>query len=1312
MTMMKDETMTAVGRGRGRSETLDALDTALTSARQTPEEVGALRRTMAENPGALVAWLSRLVERSDAAALGLLHTGKATAFHDALGKIKVDGYDDSLTGGLRAASGHAVFDPGKSKPVLDAVRIQAALALDLLDPEVDEARLAVALAWYRGAGATADLETAPWDPVDLAHGDERLRRSLDRLAAAAGDAVATGPVLAAALALCRLALGRLPGSARKPVAVRVLFDHQGVGASGRLTLTLLPGGPRGLVPDPETMPLFTADHKYALAMARAWNASGQRLSGTVLWSLQGFTLAGETGATKGSVPYRIAGPSLGAAFGVLLAETVRVRQPALRRGDAGRWCTALGRRALFYRRVRASNSVTADVTDEGELVSVSGFRAKLRAAHGLGVVVVAESDGREARGVAGELPGEPTQIAAASDVPKARRKASAFSWKVLGGQALALLLSVTLVFAFLAHLQAERTAAEKREKQARSLLNEATAVQDSDPGRALRLALSAHRMSPSDASENAMLRILLETRYRGEVPPVAGTPGPTALGYTGGGRTLLSRDGDRITVRDVVSRATVTTLPVPAGANTRKPQREVGPVLLPLTTPGGTAALIGTADLRAEVWSFADPAKPQRLAELPGGGQVLQAAVSGDGRTLATLGPLTPPAGGDSASPEALTLYDVTNPAAPRKKGQIAAYATTADNDLVGLAVNASGNRVAVADNRNIQVHDTQAAALPVKVVIEPGLPVGPGDPRGGGQITPTHGVAFSDSNDDILYSATGHPLAAGAGAGNRFIDVWNIYPERTGPGYQLQTVLRGTDWVVPGPHGSAAARDDSGVILLGSEVVLRRTIGATVKSPTAGDTVPAIAYSPDGQRLALGGEDGTVRFWDVSAQTNSAEAQPLTGQRTTAFAPKASILAVTQFVEGTTKQELETILLDAAAAPPFRRLGTLETPADLLGIDPDATRMAAIHHGELSLWDVSDRTRPRRLEAAFPLPADIAADSGVPRDSGRGHTTGGITSLLVGPEGKTVVAELAGHGEALVWRVDADGSHAGPVQRLLPGISTPTVDEHAVPRTGMPEPGEIPGDGAGGDEYETATPQAPMDSDPGLESESVTVFESGVEPGFGMKDDSSKETGSATVAGRGSVLSSDGRRLIVDGGRTGLAIWDLSGAKQARLTKTIPPPAESSGGFVFGEDGSILRHGAHGWRLTGSGKAEALPDLPLPKGANRMDVLVAGTWGALATTSGYRDFTTWLVRPGMEPVALGRDAFADNPNAFALLPGRLLLGASGFVVRDVTRTVVAARDPRAAACAAVGGGLTRAELDAVAEGATWEPACPGSDRR
>lgn len=51
------------------------------------------------------------------------------------------------------------------------------------------------------------------------------------------------------------------------------------------------------------------------------------------------------------------------------------------------------------------------------------------------------------------------------------------------------------------------------------------------------------------------------------------------------------------------------------------------------------------------------------------------------------------------------------------------------------------------------------------------------------------------------------------------------------------------------------------------------------------------------------------------------------------------------------------------------RGFATLPDPADLLGIDRDATRLALLRDGEISLWDVKDRAHPRRLKAEFPLP-------------------------------------------------------------------------------------------------------------------------------------------------------------------------------------------------------------------------------------------------------------------------------------------------------------------------------------------------------
>ncbi len=251
MTALKDLAATAVGRGRGRRKIIEALDAALAAEELPPAAMGDLDTGLSEDHGALVAWLSHLVARGDREALHLLYTGEESPFHDAL-YVEDDtapaGTDElkpspALTAALRGASGLPVFDPTAPQRVLDPARVQAALALDLVDPQPDEGRPAAALAWYRNAGATPDLPTGPWTPAGLAHGDERLRRALERLVAAAGGEAHTGPVLAAALALCRLALGRLPGTARNPVAVRVLFDAGGVGGAGRLSLTLLPGGP-------------------------------------------------------------------------------------------------------------------------------------------------------------------------------------------------------------------------------------------------------------------------------------------------------------------------------------------------------------------------------------------------------------------------------------------------------------------------------------------------------------------------------------------------------------------------------------------------------------------------------------------------------------------------------------------------------------------------------------------------------------------------------------------------------------------------------------------------------------------------------------------------------------------------------------------------------------------------------------------------------------------------------------------------------------------------------------------------------------
>ncbi|MFD7028745.1 WD40 repeat domain-containing protein [Streptomyces sp. NPDC059917] len=1185
-------------------------------------------------------WVVELVARADAVSLRRLYED-TSALHEEFEELLGATTPSAVAARLRSASGLDDAFGDDQPATLHALRVLAGLGLALVGEGTSQGPLAAALVWFEQACSSPATTEVPWSPADLAAGDDRLLRMLEALRGAAAGSASSPASYTTAVTLTWLARGSVGRLARDTVAAGVLFDRGTTGESGLLKATYLPGLPSALVPHPDRAVLFTADGEFGASLDRAWRlAGGDRIDGTVLWCVED---------TEEPV-LRIEDGSLGAAFAVVLDEVRRVRRPLPSWSGALPWLWHwLLWLFLLLRRLRPANAVTGRLDELGVLQSVSGYERKLRAPGKRHRVIVPSYD-REAAALAGQ--GLEAEYSRADIVPvltwqKAASKARQYNRRV--SLQLAAVVSVLgllggVVYATLANADARRA---RIARQVESLLKESADQRPDDPLLALRLALAADRIESSPRTRSTLAEGLLTTRYRGELPKAAKVP--SAIAYTGGGRVLAALDDAQVTLWDIGGRRAVGRIPA----------RAATPAAFAASVDDSVVAVGPAGSTAVELWDVRRPEAPVRIATAPVKQELLAVRLSGDGRRMAVL------SGRDTSDDDAndVTVWDITDRARPAR------LTTVPVTNGRAVALNTKGDRLAVAGWSQVDVMNLSAPDHPVKAGhISPG------------EVNPLTDVAFAADSDASVYTATTRPLAAGIGAGNQFVEGWQIEspPEATSFGK-----FEGQGQIQVAPTGLLATVGYDGSVIVGKQRLRPDGAKASSRIPTGSDGPPPtlVAMGPDGRTVATMGAGAVVRFWDTSDLVGFTEVNVPSGSGIEAYDPRHGVLAtVTGSGPGTNTRTI--VLTEAAEGGGYRELAQWRTTAGAIwqmSFSPDGRTLVFDRgNGTFGRLDVSQPRAPKEL-ADLPAALGPTIEGDLSADGKVLATSSGSQVTLWDPSGDVPVRVLA---------FDALGSvSSAPTASVLE-----PMDDDGAPLG----PDDVREDGAGDDEMESASGPAPMG---GLAT--PTTGRASASPG---QDATEGDSARVRIA-----FAPRGRMLAAAGADGRIALWDVSDPRSPRRTALIEgADAEvRTGRLLFGEDGGVLLAGMKRWTVSDPRHPRAAADLPLPAGLSRVDVLAYGPHGAWATSREHYDVTVWYLADGLTPVKVGRQIHTAAPHDRFLPSGRVLTAsADQTLVLDGAWINAITADPAAVACRAVGRSFTRAEWAARVPDADYADAC------
>jgi WD40 repeat protein len=176
------------------------------------------------------------------------------------------------------------------------------------------------------------------------------------------------------------------------------------------------------------------------------------------------------------------------------------------------------------------------------------------------------------------------------------------------------------------------------------------------------------------------------------------------------------------------------------------------------------------------------------------------------------------------------------------------------------------------------------------------------------------------------------------------------------------------------------------------------------------------VAYSPDGNRIAFGAADETVKVWDASTHKRVHDLRGHTGWvRSVAFSPNGKLLASCSgtfglFTAGKTSSQVK--VWDADTGKELRTLNEHSGPLAALAFHPDSRRLGvAAEDGTIILWDAQSGERLFSLK----------------------ETHASASAVAFAPDGRRLAAAgqaANGRPEIKVW-----DSQTGAVLVTIPGV-------------------------------------------------------------------------------------------------------------------------------------------------------------------------------------------------------------------------------------------------------------------------------------